>query len=408
MQEKERQIMSISSDGLVCIWAASDITDPLYSYSVIPQQQRQLQHHHQERQSASMQPEGRLTSFLNSNSNSNSNTAAVAAATATTTTTTTTGAVPVPAFSNISNSTVAALGMSLIQTTTVRNGPSAAAAAAPAPASALGTNNINNQAVCISALAVNIDPDSGVSYIVVGCGSGQIYVVDHPFRPVENAIDMVDAHSGLVSSIQLNPFNKQIQSCQHLFLSASLDWTVKLWSVRRSNGSSSSSSSSSAYGAFTLQCLSHLVSPYYEYIADVRWCPTNPFVFVSASSSGRICLYNITESLDDSISQIEMSSLVTQVNNSLKKPDGTGATNVMTGSNININTNSNINSSTPPLPLPLPASINTVCWSNDGSSLLVGDNKGTVYRLLIRAKLVDRAVNDIDTFDTVLSSIHLG
>jgi WD40 repeat protein len=78
-------------------------------------------------------------------------------------------------------------------------------------------------------------------------------------------------HSGPVHQVRWSPF------ASNIFISASADWTIKLWDDAKS------------FPEFTLQSGCHQVS-------DVCWSPINSTVFASTTSSGRLEVWDLSVS----------------------------------------------------------------------------------------------------------------
>ena len=69
-----------------------------------------------------------------------------------------------------------------------------------------------------------------------------------------------------------------------LVLSSGVDWTVKLWSP-----------------AFCETPLTSFVSHSYDYMSDVKWSPSHPSLFATASSNGTVGLWNLASSFEEPI-----------------------------------------------------------------------------------------------------------
>jgi dynein intermediate chain len=67
-----------------------------------------------------------------------------------------------------------------------------------------------------------------------------------------------------------------------LVLSAGVDWTVKLWAP-----------------AYSDTPLLSMVSHSYDYMSDVKWSPTHPSLFATASSNGTVGLWDLATSLEE-------------------------------------------------------------------------------------------------------------
>jgi len=102
-----------------------------------------------------------------------------------------------------------------------------------------------------------------------------------------------EAHFGMITSICTKTQRAAgragiskgfLRGAGGLFLTAGVDWTVKLWSP-----------------AYTDKPLLSLVSHSYDYMSDVQWSPAHPSLCATASSNGTICLWNFASSLEEPI-----------------------------------------------------------------------------------------------------------
>jgi len=84
----------------------------------------------------------------------------------------------------------------------------------------------------------------------------------------EQYLESYQGHMGPVYNVQWSPFRKD------MFISASSDWTLKLWQEGRENA------------LLTFQSANNEVN-------DVQWCPTNSTVFSSVTSGGRLEIWDI-------------------------------------------------------------------------------------------------------------------
>ena len=134
------------------------------------------------------------------------------------------------------------------------------------------------------------------------------------YNSKQGIYERFDGHHGPVTSIDCHQGTGQI-NFSDLFLTASTDWTCKLWSQKHGN------------------------KPIYsfedagDYIYDARWCPSHPAMFVTGDGSGMVDLWNLNE-------ETEVPILKTQVSN---------------------------------------RAINKLRWHADGKKLLVGDAAGALY-----------------------------
>jgi dynein intermediate chain len=69
-----------------------------------------------------------------------------------------------------------------------------------------------------------------------------------------------------------------------LLLSASVDWTIKLWNLNASESS-----------------LLVMQQPTYEYVSDVKWSPSHPTLFGTTDSGGELALWNLSQSVQEPV-----------------------------------------------------------------------------------------------------------
>jgi len=156
----------------------------------------------------------------------------------------------------------------------------------------------------VSCLAVS--PESG--NIICGDDMGAIYTVQSPNasiggggqrsrRQVKKMECGEDGHFGMVTSVATKSlksaaragFSKGfLRGSGGLFLSAGVDWTVKLWAP-----------------AYTDKSLLSLVSHSYDYMSDVQWNPAHVALMATASSNGTIGLWNFSHSMEEPITGLD-------------------------------------------------------------------------------------------------------
>lgn len=106
-------------------------------------------------------------------------------------------------------------------------------------------------------------------------------------------------HYGMVTSLSTKALKKGapsraaglakgfLRGSGGLVLSAGVDWTVQLWAP-----------------AYKDTPLTTLVSHSYDYMSDVKWSPSHPSLFATASSNGNVGLWNLSTSLDEPITNV--------------------------------------------------------------------------------------------------------
>eukprot|EP00934_Nitzschia_sp_Nitz4_P008208 Nitzschia sp. Nitz4//scaffold171_size48012//34075//36159//NITZ4_007130-RA/size48012-augustus-gene-0.23-mRNA-1//1//CDS//3329538716//8198//frame0 len=105
-------------------------------------------------------------------------------------------------------------------------------------------------------------------------------------EPEEGHFGMISAVStkALKSSARAGLTKGFLRGSGGLFLTAGVDWTVKLWGP-----------------AYTDKPLLSLVSHSYDYMSDVQWSPAHPSLMATASSNGTVGLWNFAHSLDEPV-----------------------------------------------------------------------------------------------------------
>jgi WD40 repeat protein len=98
-----------------------------------------------------------------------------------------------------------------------------------------------------------------------------------------NQYDVYKGHSGPVMGLHFHPLVGPVDFSD-LFLTSSVDWTVKLWRAK------------SLAKPSTTQ---HAVAPIYsfdeadDYVYDVKWHPAHPASFGTVDGSGKFDLWNL-------------------------------------------------------------------------------------------------------------------
>mmetsp|Transcript_17346 Transcript_17346/g.45272 ORF Transcript_17346/g.45272 Transcript_17346/m.45272 type:complete len:630 (-) Transcript_17346:40-1929(-) len=210
----------------------------------------------------------------------------------------------------------------------------------------------------ISASAFSF-PLNETNNFVVGSEDGAVFSCHRhgskqgqgvPFqRGIEQltAPNMLTAHHGPVTGVSF--FNASTDSVlTDYFLSSSADWTVKLWSRKRTEGP--------LYTFDTSE----------DYVYDVACSPTNPAVFASCNGQGQLDIWNINNSTEEPITTV------------IK--DEKGAT----------------------------EGLNKIKWSNDGREIAVGTASGRVkvFRVSDGIALPNDAEKEVEMLKSKLKEME--
>ena len=120
--------------------------------------------------------------------------------------------------------------------------------------------------------------------VVLGADDGKVYkarLYDPP-----GVYESLRVHEGPVTALDGHPFTKEgafgagsSSSAADLYLTASCDWTIKLWSHKL------------ARPLFRFEGAQ-------DYVADVKWSPTHPAVFASVDGGGHMALWHLTRDVE--------------------------------------------------------------------------------------------------------------
>ena len=130
-------------------------------------------------------------------------------------------------------------------------------------------------------------PDNETTTFWVGTEEGNVYQANRYDRAGAkaglNQYDVYRGHSGPVMGLHFHPLVGPVDFSD-LFLTCSVDWTVKLWRAKSLAKPSNSP---------------HTVAPLYsfdeadDYVYDVKWHPSHPAIFGTVDGSGKFDLWNL-------------------------------------------------------------------------------------------------------------------
>ncbi|CAG8496009.1 23735_t:CDS:10 [Dentiscutata erythropus] len=131
-------------------------------------------------------------------------------------------------------------------------------------------------------------PSDETTAFWVGTEEGNIYQANRRGRPGGkagiNQYDFYKGHWGPVTGLHFHPNNNDTDEFSDLFLTSSVDWTIKLWRAK----------------SFLKQPTSlQIITPLHsfdcadDYVYDVKWSPRHPAQFASVDGTGKFSLWNM-------------------------------------------------------------------------------------------------------------------
>ncbi|KAH8868828.1 Cytoplasmic dynein 1 intermediate chain 1 [Schistosoma japonicum] len=116
--------------------------------------------------------------------------------------------------------------------------------------------------------------DENVNNFLVGSEDGRAYAGSRHGNQA-GISDAFEGHQAPITSISSHPLRDSI-TLSPLFLTTSLDWSVKLWSVKETR----------------LICSFEEAS---DYVFDAHWSPIHPALFATVDCTGRLDLWNLNQ-----------------------------------------------------------------------------------------------------------------
>uniref|UniRef100_A0A672T8S9 Uncharacterized protein n=1 Tax=Sinocyclocheilus grahami TaxID=75366 RepID=A0A672T8S9_SINGR len=183
-------------------------------------------------------------------------------------------------------------------------------------------------------------PLGDVNNFVVGSEDGSVYTAcRHGSRA--GISEMFEGHHGPITGIHCHTAAGPVDF-SHLFLTASFDWTVKLWSTKSNKPLYSFEDNS-------------------DYVYDVMWSPVHPALFACVDGLGRIDLWNLNND--------------TEVPTASVSVDGSPA-------------------------------LNRLRWSQSGREIAVGDSEGQIHIYDVGEQISVPRSDEWTRFVRTLAEIH--
>ncbi|XP_064548724.1 cytoplasmic dynein 1 intermediate chain isoform X20 [Drosophila montana] len=139
------------------------------------------------------------------------------------------------------------------------------------PQDTLELQQRQSKAIAITCMAF---PANEINSLVMGSEDGYVYSASrHGLRSGVN--EVFERHLGPITGISTH-YNQSSPDFGHLFLTSSIDWTIKLWSLKDTKPLYSFEDNS-------------------DYVMDVAWSPVHPALFAAVDGSGRLDLWNLNQ-----------------------------------------------------------------------------------------------------------------
>ncbi|CAG4919797.1 unnamed protein product [Colias eurytheme] len=148
------------------------------------------------------------------------------------------------------------------------------------PQETLELQHRQSKAVAVTSMGF---PHGDVNNFVLGSEDGNVYTgCRHGQRA--GVTECVEAHAGAVTAVSCHAAAGPLD-LSHLYLTASVDWSVKLWSLKESKALYSFEDSG-------------------DYVSDARWSPVHPALFAAVDAAGRLDLWNLNRDTEVPIASI--------------------------------------------------------------------------------------------------------
>ncbi|CAH8625956.1 unnamed protein product [Schistosoma guineensis] len=162
-------------------------------------------------------------------------------------------------------------------------------------------------------------------------------------------------HGAPLTAISTHP-SPGAFSFSSLFLTASLDWTVRLWSTREHKPI-------------------HTFDDYSDYVYDVCWSPIHPAVFSAVDGTGNLDIWDMNQDAEIPVARRKL------------------------GLSSNVDTSSSSSSGL------VGVALNKCRWNIAGTHVAVGDDTGRVTVCNVHESLSQPATDDWSSFAHVLSDL---
>ncbi|KAI9245500.1 WD40-repeat-containing domain protein [Helicostylum pulchrum] len=136
-------------------------------------------------------------------------------------------------------------------------------------------------------------PDNETTAFWAGTEEGNVYQANRYDRAGSkagiNQYDTYRGHHGMVTGLNFHPLHGPVDFSD-LYLTSSVDWTVKLWRAK-----SISKTSTQAAAIPPLYSFEHAD----DYVYDVKWSPSHPALFGTVDGTGQFDLWNLNADTEE-------------------------------------------------------------------------------------------------------------
>lgn len=206
------------------------------------------------------------------------------------------------------------------------------------PQETLELQHRQNKPVAVTCMSF---PNDEVNSFVVGSEEGLVHsAVRHGEK--SGIAETYEKHLGPVTGISTHR-NSSATDFSHLFLTTSIDWTIKLWSLKDTKPLYSFEDNG-------------------DYVMDVAWSPIHPSLFAAVDGSGRLDLWNLNQD--------------TEVPTASVTVDGSPA-------------------------------LNRVSWTPSGLHVTVGDEAGKIYVYDVAENLAIPRMDEWSRFSSTLHELKM-
>ncbi|XP_049869637.1 cytoplasmic dynein 1 intermediate chain isoform X6 [Pectinophora gossypiella] len=148
------------------------------------------------------------------------------------------------------------------------------------PQETLDLQHRQSKAVAVTSMGF---PHGDVNNFVLGSEDGNIYT-GCLYGQRAGVTECVEAHAGPVTGVSCHCAPGSVD-LSHLYLTCSMDWSVKLWSLKENKALYSFEDSG-------------------DYVSDVRWSPAHPALFAAVDAAGRLDLWNLNRDTEVPVASI--------------------------------------------------------------------------------------------------------